>query len=378
MRFLFLSYHHYRYSRSGGMIELAKALRLSGENVTFLFAGFPLVRRPFTKDNRYDYRWICSVFSVREDDLGVRFGIWLSFGLWSLLHYKIIKLLNKHVILNDWIVRPLLKEADVLVVESCFGVMYIEKILSINPDIRVLYRPSDPMNLWCSNEFILDSERLVISNARAVLVKNKTDYDYYVSLGCRDVVTVPNYISIDITHKTSDRSSLLNLEIWNKKVALYVGAMMICWETVFTLASRFDDWNYVVIIPIVPPRDVLERLENTRNVFWFNGVDRSAVGSLIERCDLFLVPYISGYYEKYKWGLSAKYLMAMYYRKGILAINEDPELAEFGITVCNEESELLDKFYELTLKTEFTYECELVYGTWLMNADRVISSLKSK
>jgi len=371
MKYIFLSYHHYKYSRSGGVIELAKAMKLSGEEVTFLFAGFPLLRRFFITDNRYTYKWLRNAFRIKQDDLGIRFGVWLSFGLWSLLDFSFIKFINKYIILNDWIIRPILKESDVLVIESCIGLMYIEKILSVNPGIKVLYRPSDPMNYWCSNQVILASEKTVLSISKSILVKNRADYDYYCSLGCTNVEILPNFISLDITHNWGSRSALLDHDIWNKKVALYVGVMNVCWDTIFKLSIRFKDWNFVIVIPILPSSEVKIFLKNSTNVFWFNGVDRSSIGSLVEKCNLFLVPYIRGYYEKYKWGLSAKYLMAMYFRKGILAINEDPMLSQFGIVVCNQATELFVRFSELSMKLEFNYEYELVNGNWLMNADKV-------
>jgi hypothetical protein len=373
MRYVFISYHHYKYTRSGGFIELAKALKLSGEEVSFIFAGFPLFRRPFTFDNRYSYKWLFKAFRIQKDELGISSGIWLSLGFWRFLNIGIFKFVNKYIILNGWVISPLFLKADVVVVESCYGLMYVDKILSFNPSVKIIYRPSDPIDFWCSNDVIRSSERFVLSRSLAVIVKNEIDFKYYLDLGVTSIFILPNFLSLDITENSGKRSPLLDLEIWTRNVALYVGVMSICWDTVFKLSECFLDWNFVIVMPVRPTNEVLTLLQNSSNVFWFNGVDSDSVGSLIENCGIFLVPYIHGYYEKFKWGLSAKYLMAMYFGRCIFAVNDDPNLSRFGITVCNDVTQLFEKFSALIDNRECDYDCDLLGGTWVDNAQKLIS-----
>jgi glycosyltransferase involved in cell wall biosynthesis len=185
----------------------------------------------------------------------------------------------------------------------------------------------------------------------------------------------PNYVSLDITHFETQIPSILESNIWKKRVALYVGVMSISWEVVFNLSSEFTDWNFVIVIPAILKRELNNQISNSSNVFWINGVERKYVPSLIKNCDLFLVPYVKGFSDKLQWGLTVKYLTAMYYKKLILAINDNPNLVEYGISICNDELELINSFKLITRNINKEYDVELLKGDWMQNAEFLLRLL---
>ena len=367
MNYLVLSYHHYNYSRSGGFIDLSKALKRSGNEVTFLFAGFPLVRNIFKNDDRISFKYLIRSLFLKKDTEGIIHGIWLSFGLHGQMENPIVRFLNEKLIMNYWVLRNEIRKADVVIFESSFAIFLQQKVHERNSKAMLIYRPSDPIDYWMQSRAWVNAEKLLASKADFVLVKNERDSEY-ISQFTDKIVLIPNYLPLSVTDCNSDVANFSNYPVLAKSnLVIYVGVMDVDWEIIFKLCDEYEDFNFVVVCPSLVHKSLIGQIQSRPNLTWINGVNREVVPFFIQCCMCFMVPYRHGDFEKYKWGLSAKYLMAMYYSKKIIAFNDNPRFMDFGITVCNDKETVLRSFQRMLTGEVPTYTHELLRGTWFDN-----------
>jgi hypothetical protein len=363
MKIAVFSYHHYSYDRSGGIIELSDELQRQGHQVYFYMCAYPVLRNWLKNDSRLDIHWIKYLFRLRTAPNGIRFGTIAVLGLFFIGNRSdlFLKYVSTILVNKIWLKRYL-RGTETVIWESSYGVCMEPKISSILPNTKVYYRPSDPLPYWIKNDYILRIEKKICSNARKILVKNLEDKKFYSNHYNTSCHLAPNYIS------NHDRKILQSGITKDDKLVLYIGVMDIDWNIIEDIARISRDYQFKVITPIVPKTYAKAIIERNANIQYVPGVKRAEVAFEIAKASILLVPYLKGKHNERKWGLSAKYLMAMLAGCKIYAVNEDESLSKYGITVCNDISEVVKIWKWLLNDTNVVYDNEFLRKDWSSNA----------
>ena len=363
MKIAVFSYHHYAYDRSGGIIEISDELQRQGHQVNFYMCAYPILRNWLIKDSRLDFLWIKNLFRHRTAPNGIRFGIVGVLGLFSIgdQNEYFLKYVSTLLINRVWLKRHL-RGTEAVIWESSFGVCIEPQISRILPKAKIYYRPSDPLPYWIKNDYVLSIERRICLKAEKILVKNLEDKKLYSNLYGVNGYLAPNYIS------KQDRKILQSRLVKDDKLVLYIGVMDIDWSIVEDIACVNPDYQFRVITPIIPGASDKSLIDRNSNIEYIPGVKRELVAYEIAKSSILLVPYLKGKYNERKWGLSAKYLMAMLAGCKIFAVNEDDGLSKYGIMVCNDRSELITKWKKLLKSKKQNYNNELLGNDWSSNA----------
>jgi len=184
MRIVFLSNHAWGTPNKAGFYKLAEAFNALGHHVLFITTGL-------------------SIFSFLRRDIRLKTGRPLNRlreecpGLYSYLHFT---LFHPHTLLIPLLDRmtagfvrrydrysfgeaePLIRDADVIVYESCSSVCLLKKMKELAPDARHVYRASDIITIMRSlHPEVFQMERENIPLFDMVSVPNETMFRHFQS-----------------------------------------------------------------------------------------------------------------------------------------------------------------------------------------------------
>ncbi|QQO09801.1 glycosyltransferase [Breznakiella homolactica] len=230
--------------------------------------------------------------------------------------------------------RKFLAGTDCFVFESCEGIALIDKIKKRFPGAKIVYRPSDPMVYGGVPERVKKLERIMLFAADLVLLVNEEGLSAYrkelPEFDCRvSYKILSNGIDIESYKKSYPVPDILR----RNNTILYVGAWGVEWELLFRAADATPDFNYIVVCPNYPPKQIKKKSLQYKNLLYVPGIPPAEVPAWITNCSVVMVPYETGFYEDRPLGITAKYYQAMAAGKPIVAYHDTPKLAESGVCV---------------------------------------------
>lgn len=184
---VFLSWHYYNSKRQAGFHFLAKAIKEKGFQVVFINTVISLLT------------YIRKDLKIYEKDFNKNVLKPITFnGIKSIVNLsiiappisrasKILEFLSKILYrLNRASIKEI-RSADYVVFESAQSILFFDKIKSLNPNAKLIYRMSDDMEIMKSSKIIIKYERSILVQFDLVSVPTKTMYDKFKNLSFKNV-----------------------------------------------------------------------------------------------------------------------------------------------------------------------------------------------
>lgn len=230
--------------------------------------------------------------------------------------------------------KKYLAGSDCFVFESCEGIALLDKIKKLYPNAKIIYRPSDPLTFAAVPKRVKKMESHILKTADMSFIVNEEGLAAYRK-------NIPDF---DITVKHQILSNGVDIDSYLKKypvpeplkqnnTVLYVGAWDIEWNLIFKAAEETPDFNYIIVCPNYPAENVLSRAKEYSNIVYIPGIKPSEVPAWVTNCNVFMVPYINGFYKDRPLGITAKYYQAMAACKPIVSYSDTQKAKEVGIAV---------------------------------------------
>ena len=281
MKITFVTYHNWKTKRQGGFHKFAEASVNAGYETVFFSFSRPFFGI-FKNSEILNYKVLLKLIFGKKyyNDFGnsiINFT-WPTFALPN----PIAKFLNdnqvvffKNISIFPFILycKIFLQRTDVFVFESCDGLLLYDKIKKYFPNSKIIYRPSDPIQLTSDNKVIKELEKKIISEANLVMIVNNESKTLYSSImnefNNSKHIILPNGISINkfkLKHDTPIEMSK------HKNRVTYVGAREPNWNLIIQSAKKLKDFNFFIVTPIIPNIKIKNQIECLTNVFFIPGI----------------------------------------------------------------------------------------------------------
>jgi len=178
----FLTGHYYNSQRKAGFHFLAKALKEKGFQVVFIssiISALTFLRKEHIIYEKYFQKNIFKPIMFEDVKSIINFSLlrppisrgskvfeFLSKGLFKLSHTSIKEI----------------QSSEYVIFESVMSILFFDKVKSINPTAKLVYRVSDDMEAMNVSELILSYERSILHRFDLVSVPTKVMYDKFSKL----------------------------------------------------------------------------------------------------------------------------------------------------------------------------------------------------
>lgn len=225
-------------------------------------------------------------------------------------------------------------KADCFVFESCEGIAFLDKIKKLYPKAKIIYRPSDPLVFATVPTRLKKLESHILKTAAMTFIVNEEGLAAYK----KNIPDFDSTVKYQILSNGVDIDSYLKKypvpePLQKKNTVLYVGAWDIEWNLIFKAAEETQNFNYIIVCPNYPVEKILLKVKNYSNIIYIPGIKPDEVPAWVTNCNVFMVPYISGFHKDRPLGITAKYYQAMAACKPIVSYSDTPKAKEVGIAV---------------------------------------------
>lgn len=370
---LFISWHNWKTKRQGGFHHFATAFCENDYNVGFV--SFP---RPWygliLRRERINARVILRLLKGIYYEIAGR-KLWnFTCPTLAIPNPIIRNIFHRDISIFDTITFPdlvkrcrnKLSNVNVIIYESCLGVLLFESFRRAFPEAIHVYRPSDP--LVAEQKYgkqVREAEEKMLGRADLVLLVNEEGKKLYqnnfphVHLSESRVMIVPNGVDLAAFYKKYDRP----VEYPDKPIALYLGTMNPEWECLFKAAKALPEVCFCIICPESPPRQVLKEIE-MYNCVYIPGIKPEKVPQYVTNCDIMTIAYPRDMWKYWPWGLQAKFMQGMAANKVIIGRNMDPNLRKYGIVVADSDEEFICRIQEALRDNITHYNFDLRNRDW--------------
>ena len=183
---VFLSWHYYNSKRQAGFHFLAKALKRQGFQIVFISSVISLLTYLRRDKNLYEKDFNKNVFMPMTFD-GVRSIINFSIFQPVSRNSKFLDLLSRAFFrLNNASIKEI-RTAEYVIFESLQSILFFDKIKSINPKAKIIYRMSDDLEVANAPKITIQYERSILDQFDLVSVPTKTMYDKFIKISPNNV-----------------------------------------------------------------------------------------------------------------------------------------------------------------------------------------------
>lgn len=158
-----ISGHVWTSRRKAGFHHLAKALARRGHEITFMTVALSFISY-IRNDYRLDFARQQSRNRLIVADHHIRHFVWHTF--WHpvdfrnrLLNYLAAPLAATYPLLPLGLIKPIIREADIIIFESTPGIVLFGRIRHLNPRARLIYRVSDTLKRLHAHPVTLQLEQ---------------------------------------------------------------------------------------------------------------------------------------------------------------------------------------------------------------------------
>ncbi len=340
-KLVFLTAHSWDSNRQGGFHKFAGAACQAGAEVVFF--SFP---RPY-----YAYFMHQELFNKKAIK-ALQKGIPYKVGSSTLYNVTLstLKLPNAAGrFLGDGMMNALerfsfasfkrfakkwLAGADAFVFESCDGMIFVDRIKKMFPNAKIIYRPSDPMMYDGVLPRYVKNETHMMRAADLNVIVNQEGLDLYrKKIAGFDKTIKYALLSNGVDIESYQKSYPVPPLLQKSNTILYVGAWEVEWPLLFRAAQETPDFNYIVVCPNYPSKEIQEKAAAQSNLFYVPGIKPAEVPAWITNAKVVMVPYVTDFYKNRPLGITAKYYQAMAAKKPIVAYCDTPKLRDAGAVV---------------------------------------------
>lgn len=386
-KIVFITAHNWDTKRQGGFHKFAEASCLTGMETIFFSFPRPYygllmhreqINRAVIKILSKGKRYAVSNESNAGELLNITFPTFrVPDGMGRFLSDRMMNWLLMHSFRSfKRFCKKYFSDADCFVFESCEGVAFIDLLKKLFPNSKMIYRPSDPMVYAGVPERVKEMERNILYKADLTLVVNNEGVEAYKKsvLDFDSKVkyqVLSNGIDIDSYTKEYECPDLLK----NKKSVLYVGAWEVEWNLLFKACETNPEFDYIVVCPNFPSKDVQKKVEKYTNLHYVPGIKPFEVPAWITNCNVVMVPYVTDFYKDRPLGITAKYYQAMAAHKPIVAYCDTPKLKDVGIPVTYEYADFIAEVQMAMQKSRCDYKYDLEGREWKEICAKFVSFL---
>lgn len=386
MKITFVTFHNWKTKRQGGFHKFAERCSLEGHEVVFF--SFP---RPyysvFKNDEIFNFSNFFKlvrgeVYTIKNDKGKVNKILnctWPTLSVPGPLRKIVPKWLRYKLSLTSLssfssFYNSKLKDTDVFVFESCYGVFLLDKIKFFSPKAKIVYRPSDPLMIRSNGFYVYEQEKYMLAKADLVLLVNNQGLNFYSEKISEFGKTInykilSNGVDLDRYKLKYERPN----ELSGANIALYVGAQMIDWNIILYSAGKLPYINFVIICPNKPDHSILYRIKSYANIKYIPGIYPENVPSFITNSDVIIIPYPDLYDRMNTLGIIAKFYQAIAAKKPIIAYNYSDIVKEIGVTVTYDyDSFVLELSNSILNKKEVNYQVDLESMDWKFVTSRFL------
>lgn len=371
-KIVYITTHNWDTRRQGGFHKFAEAAADAGiETVFFSFPrpyyGLFMKREQLNKDVINTLKKGKTYSTANGSVLNVTFPTFrVPDAAGRLLSERFMNFLLTHSFRSfKAFCRKFLSGTDCFVFESCEGVIFIDKLRKLFPEAKMVYRPSDPMVYASVPERVKKLEQNILYKADLNVIVNQEGLDAYRK-------SVPDFdsrvkqqllsngIDIESYTKTYETPELLS----KGNTVLYVGAWEVEWPLLFKAAKTNPDYNYIVVCPNYPAKEILSEVETITNLHYVPGIKPAEVPAWITSCNVVMVPYVTDFYKDRPLGITAKYYQAMAAHKPIVAYCDTPKLTDAGVPVTYTYDDFISEVQKAMSKGNCEYQFDLAGREW--------------
>ena len=368
---LVLSYHNWATKRWGGLHSIGEALIEDGWSVLFWSLTRTYWGALSSRDERLRRENLKGILNPQR-------GKTREPGLtnMALLSWEVIgeRRIPGVVSFNNWargrvwkrFLRYVEKEGfvpDLIVLESCEGLYYFERLRRLFPEAKVVYRASDPILGWAyPRPLMVEAEKRVLECADLVLFTSqlrKTKYEELYGPWDGRIQVLANGMDLEgflTSHSPPDFFPE------KRRIYCYVGATEPHWEAVIALARRDPLALVVIVCPVSPSGRVKRAIRKERNLVFKDGIDPKEVPSYLQNCSVVIVPYPE-WLKRAARGLHSKILQAMVSGKPIVALNTGEGLEELGVSVSSKVEDFVSQALQAGGVVEYPLDFSLYSWT---------------
>ena len=380
-KIVFVTAHSWVSNRQGGFHKFAQAACQAG--VEAVFFSFP---RPY-----YAYFMRQELFN-KKSIKALQKGIPYKVGSSTLYNVTLstLKLPNAAgKILSDEMMNALerfsfssfkrfakkwLCGADAFVFESCDGMIYVDRIKKMFPGAKIIYRPSDPLMYDGALSRYVKNETRMMKAADLNIIVNQEGLDLYKrKIPDFDSSIKYELLSNGVDIESYERSYPCPELLQKPDTILYVGAWNVEWPLLFKAAGETPDFNYIVVCPNYPSKEIQERAAAAKNLFYVPGIPPKEVPAGITNCRVVMVPYVTDFYKNRPLGITAKYYQAMAAKKPIVAYCDTPKLKDAGAAVTYTYDDFVSAVQEAVKIERKDYSFDLSDRRWEKVTEKFLS-----
>lgn len=258
-----------------------------------------------------------------------------------------------------------LSGADAFIYESCDGMIFVDRLKKMFPSAKIIYRPSDPLMHDGAISRYVKNETHMMQAADLNIIVNQEGLDLYR----RKIVdfdktikweVLGNGVDVDSYEKNYPVPELLK----KPNTILYVGAWQVEWSLLFKAAKETPEFNYIVVCPNYPSKEIQSKAAKEKNLFYVPGIKPAEVPAWITNCRVVMVPYLTDFYKNRPLGITAKYYQAMAAKKPIVAYCDTPKLKDAGVLVTYTYDDFIGAVKEAVKLDSKEYSFDLSNRSW--------------
>ena len=381
MKIVFLTFHNYITKAQGGFHLFARELAKNNEVVFFTYPRSWFVYYKKTRDPVYnDVMSVVRKPVLKDNVLNVT-------SLFFIPPKKIMKFMP--TVLIEWLHKctfpsfnafcdKYFEGADCLIFESTPSVYLWKFIKRKYPSSKLIYRPSDPiianslLQLYHAKEieFMQNADMTFIVNEVGEKLYERSIPDFRQTVKYK---VLSNGVDVASYRKNYPRPEVLK----GDKIAIYVGAAPIEWKLVIESAVKLPQIDIYIVYPALVPDYFLEAVEKNKNLHFINGILPSEVPAFIKNSDVVIVPYETGRYKNFAWGITAKYYQAMAAEKPIIAYQDTKDLEQLDIRVADTYDEFINYLEYADYTGGKKYDFDFSSKEWSVLATQMLDVIKS-
>lgn len=255
--------------------------------------------------------------------------------------------------------------SEAFVFESSDALVMFDRLKKRYPGAKFIYRPSDPLMIEGGYSRYRILEENALRKADLTLIVNQEGLDLYrAKIADFDKSVkwqlLSNGVDIESYQKTYPVPPLLQ----KPNTVLYVGAWGVEWPLLFRAAQETPDFNYIVVCPNYPSKDIQEKAAAKGNLFYVPGIKPAEVPAWITNAKVVMVPYLTDFYKNRPLGITAKYYQAMAAKKPIVAYCDTPKLKDAGVLVTYTYDDFIGAVKEAAKLDSKEYSFDLSDRRW--------------
>lgn len=255
--------------------------------------------------------------------------------------------------------------ADAFVFESCDGMIFVDKLKKMFPNAKMIYRPSDPLMYDGALSRYVKNETHMMRAADLNIIVNQEGLDLYRrKIADFDQTIKWQLLSNGVDIESYQKSYPVPPLLQKPNTVLYVGAWGVEWPLLFRAAQETPDFNYIVVCPNYPSKDIQKKAVAKGNLFYVPGIKPAEVPAWITNARVIMVPYVTDFYKNRPLGITAKYYQAMAAKKPIVAYCDTPKLKDAGVLVTYTYDDFIGAVKEAVKLERKEYSFDLSNRRW--------------